>query len=134
MGIRVAMDDFGTGYSSLATLQTFTFDKNKIDCSFVKDLHLDRRRAAIVCSTLSLGDAFGIPVLTEGVETEDELIFLAAEGCEFVQGFYFGKPMSLSATRTLVMDQDMDTAPRLPFERRNCARIEREPYFQKCGD
>jgi EAL domain-containing protein (putative c-di-GMP-specific phosphodiesterase class I) len=134
MGIRVAMDDFGTGYSSLATPQTFTFDKNKIDRSFVKDLHLDRRCAAIARSTLSLGEAFGIPVQAEGVETEDELIFLAAEGCDFVQGFYFGKPMSLSATRTLVMDQDMDTAPRLPFERLDCARIGREPYFQKCGD
>jgi EAL domain-containing protein (putative c-di-GMP-specific phosphodiesterase class I) len=134
MGIRVAMDEFGTGYSSLATPQTFTFDKNKIDRSFAKDLHLDRRCAAVVLSTLSLGEAFGIPVQAEGVETEDELIFLAAEGCDFVQGFYFGNPMSLSATRSLVMDQDMDTAPRLPFERLDCARIRREPYVQKCGD
>ncbi|MFB1024739.1 MAG: EAL domain-containing protein, partial [Octadecabacter sp.] len=115
------MDDFGTGYSSLATLQTFPFDKNKIDRSFFKDSHLDRRRAAIVRSNLSLGEAFGIPLLAEGVKTKDELNFLTAEGCDFVQGFHFGKPISLSATRTLVMDQDMDTASGSPFERRNCA-------------
>jgi EAL domain-containing protein (putative c-di-GMP-specific phosphodiesterase class I) len=121
IGILIAMDDFGTGYSSLATLQTFPFDKNKIDRSFFKDSHLDRRRAAIVRSNLSLGEAFGIPLLAEGVKTKDELNFLTAEGCDFVQGFHFGKPISLSATRTLVMDQDMDTASGSPFERRNCA-------------
>ena len=85
MGIRVAMDDFGTGYSSLATPQTFTFDKNKIDRSFVKDLHLDRRCAAIARSTLSLGEAFGIPVQAEGVETEDELIFLPLKGAILIK-------------------------------------------------
>jgi EAL domain-containing protein (putative c-di-GMP-specific phosphodiesterase class I) len=95
---------------SLATLQTFPLDKIKIDRSFVKDLHLERRRAAIVRSIVPLGEAFGIPVLAEDEKIEDELNFLAAEGCDFVQGFYFGKPMSLSATRTLVMDQDVDTA------------------------
>jgi predicted signal transduction protein with EAL and GGDEF domain len=70
---------------------------------------------------LSLGEAFGIPLLAEGVKTKDELNFLTAEVCDFVQGFHFGKPISLSATRTLVMDQDMDAASGSPFERRNCA-------------
>ncbi|WP_138934931.1 putative bifunctional diguanylate cyclase/phosphodiesterase [Roseovarius arcticus] len=99
MGVRIAMDDFGTGYSSLAMLQTFPFDKIKIDRSFVQDLHLNHQRAAIFRSTLSLGQAFGIPVLAEGVETEDELSFLNAEGCTLVQGFYFGQPMSSEAIR-----------------------------------
>ncbi|MBW4710667.1 bifunctional diguanylate cyclase/phosphodiesterase [Roseobacter sp. YSTF-M11] len=93
MGIRIAMDDFGTGYSSLATLQTFPFDKIKIDRSFVQDVHKDQQRAAIVRSTLLLGAALNIPVLAEGVEMEDELTFLRAENCSAVQGFYFGKPM-----------------------------------------
>lgn len=94
MGIRIAMDDFGTGYSSLATLQTFPFDKIKIDRSFVQNVHLDQQRAAIVRSTLLLGAALKIPVLAEGVEVEDELSFLRTERCDSVQGFYFGRPMS----------------------------------------
>ncbi|MGC3936894.1 putative bifunctional diguanylate cyclase/phosphodiesterase [Roseobacter sp. EG26] len=94
MGIRIAMDDFGTGYSSLATLQTFPFDKIKIDRSFIQDVHKDQQRAAIVRSTLLLGAALDIPVLAEGVEMEDELTFLRSENCNAVQGFYFGKPMS----------------------------------------
>ena len=103
MGVRIAMDDFGTGYSSLATLQTFPFDKIKIDRSFVTDLHLDPHRAAIVRATLSLGAAFGIPVLAEGVETEDELAFLGQEGCQLVQGFYFGKPLGIDLIRNMTM-------------------------------
>ncbi|WP_299776939.1 EAL domain-containing protein [uncultured Roseobacter sp.] len=94
MGIRIAMDDFGTGYSSLATLQTFPFDKIKIDRSFVQNVHLDQQRAAIVRSTLLLGAALKIPVLAEGVEIEDELTFLRSERCDSVQGFYFGRPMN----------------------------------------
>ena len=106
MGIRIAMDDFGTGYSSLATLQAFPFDKIKIDRSFVQDVHKDVQRAAIVRSTLLLGDALQIPVLAEGVEVEEELSFLQAEKCTSVQGFYFGKPMSLEAARAIVGRRD----------------------------
>lgn len=105
LGVRIAMDDFGTGYSSLATLQTFPFDKIKIDRAFVTDLHKNHQRAAIVRSTLSLGEALDIPVLAEGVETEDELAYLAEQGCHFVQGFYFGKPLHVDAIRRLTTAQ-----------------------------
>ena len=94
MGIRIAMDDFGTGYSSLATLQAFPFDKIKIDRSFVQDVHKHKQRAAIVRSTLLLGNALDIPVLAEGVETEDELQFLQGENCDSAEGFLFGKQLS----------------------------------------
>ena len=94
MGISIAMDDFGTGYSSLAMLQAFPFNKIKIDRSFVQDVHTNAQRAAIVRSTLLLGTAFNIPVLAEGVEQKAELMFLRANKCDSVQGFYFGKPMS----------------------------------------
>ncbi|WP_300055300.1 EAL domain-containing protein [uncultured Roseobacter sp.] len=106
MGIRIAMDDFGTGYSSLATLQTFPFDKIKIDRSFVQNVHLDQQRAAIVRSTLLLGAALNIPVLAEGVEVEDELAFLRTERCDAVQGFYFGRPMSRADLQRVFEDDD----------------------------
>lgn len=102
MGIRIAMDDFGTGYSSLATLQAFPFDKIKIDRSFIKDVHVNPQSAAIVRSTLLLGAALEIPVLAEGVEYEGELEFLRGEKCASVQGFYFGKPMSLSELHNML--------------------------------
>jgi len=102
LGVRIAMDDFGTGYSSLATLQAFPFDKIKIDRSFITDVHLDEQRAAIVRSTLLLGAALGIPVLAEGVETQQELTFLTDEKCNSVQGFFFGQPMSLSELNELL--------------------------------
>lgn len=102
MGLRIAMDDFGTGYSSLAMLQTFPFDKIKIDRSFVQDVHKNDQRAAIVRSTLLLGAALNIPVLAEGVEVEDELQFLRSEKCASVQGFYFGKPMTRDEMRRIV--------------------------------
>ncbi len=102
LGVRIAMDDFGTGYSSLATLQAFPFDKIKIDRSFVQDVHNNDQRAAIVRSTLILGDALNIPVLAEGVEIEDELNFLHAENCNAAQGFLFGKPLSHEEMRRFV--------------------------------
>lgn len=107
MGIRIAMDDFGTGYSSLASLRAFPFDKIKIDRSFVDKVHRNEQSAAIVRSTLLLGGALAIPVLAEGVETEEELAFLGAEQCSEVQGFLFGKPMTVDDTRRIA-DADPD--------------------------
>lgn len=94
LGVSIAMDDFGTGYSSLSTLQSFPFDKIKIDRSFVDKVEDAKEAAAIVKSVLSLGKSLGIPVLAEGVETDSQLKFLANEQCTAVQGFYFGKPQS----------------------------------------
>jgi len=94
LGVSIAMDDFGTGYSSLSTLQSFPFDKIKIDRSFVDKVENAKEAAAIVKSVLSLGKSLDIPVLAEGVETDSQLKFLADEQCTAVQGFYFGKPES----------------------------------------
>jgi diguanylate cyclase (GGDEF)-like protein len=94
IGVSLAMDDFGTGYSSLSTLQSFPFDKIKIDKTFVKNLTNSAQSQAIVKSTISLGLALKIDVLAEGVETLDDLEFLKKEGCYQAQGFLFGKPLS----------------------------------------
>ena len=102
MGVKIAMDDFGIGYSSLATLQTFPFDKIKIDRSFVSGVNHDAKRAAIVRATLLIGTAFNIPVLAEGVEQQEELDFLAAENCREAQGYFFGKPMPHADMRRLI--------------------------------
>ncbi|QHP72366.1 EAL domain-containing protein [Bradyrhizobium sp. LCT2] len=87
LGIRIAMDDFGTGYSSLSYLQSFPFDKIKIDRSFISNLEATPQSAEIVRAVLSLAHALNIPVIAEGVETEAQRAFLAREACEEMQGY-----------------------------------------------
>ncbi len=89
------MDDFGTGYSSLSNLRAFPFDKIKIDSSFIRSVDVNGQTAAIVRSVLGLGRGLDLPVLAEGVETEQELRFLEAEGCQGVQGYLIGRPAAI---------------------------------------
>lgn len=92
LGVRIAMDDYGTGYSSLSTLQLFPFDKIKIDRSFIEGVATNKHSVAIVRSTLILAASLDIPVLAEGVEKEEHMEFLIDEGCQQVQGYYYGYP------------------------------------------
>lgn len=93
MGIRIAMDDFGTGYSSLSYLQRFPFDKIKIDRSFVSELTTNEDSIAIVRAVINLGQSLGMATTAEGVETNDQAVFLTGQGCDEVQGFYYARPM-----------------------------------------
>src|SRR6201999_603170 len=81
LGIRIAMDDFGTGYSSLTYLQSFPFDKIKIDRSFVKDIGHNTGSLNIVRAVAALASGFGMSATAEGVETEQQLAFLREEDC-----------------------------------------------------
>jgi diguanylate cyclase (GGDEF)-like protein len=92
LGVRIAMDDFGTGFSSLSTLQSFPFDKIKIDKSFVENIDKDSRAKVIVRAVLGLGRSLDIPVVAEGVETPEQLEFLRGEACAEVQGYLIGRP------------------------------------------
>jgi diguanylate cyclase (GGDEF)-like protein/PAS domain S-box-containing protein len=96
LGVRIAMDDFGKGYSSLSYLQSFPFDKIKIDRAFVSKVARNPQSAAIVRAVLGLAHGLGLPVLAEGVETEEELAFLAAEACDQVQGYLIGRPRPIN--------------------------------------
>lgn len=92
LGVCVSMDDFGSGYSSLNYLQAFPFDKIKIDRAFVMNLGRNPQSAAIVRAVISLGHGLGMSIVAEGVETQEQLDFLADEGCDAVQGYFIGKP------------------------------------------
>ncbi|MBO9545241.1 EAL domain-containing protein [Caulobacter sp.] len=92
LGVRIAMDDFGTGFSSLSTLQSFPFDKIKIDKSFVENIHRHDRATVIVRAVLGLGRSLEIPVVAEGVETQEQIVFLRGENCTELQGYAIGRP------------------------------------------
>ncbi len=94
-GVRIAMDDFGTGYSSLTRLQSFPFDRIKIDRSFVSGRRGLAEGRAIVRAIAGLGDSLGMRTIAEGVETEEQLASVRAEGCTEVQGYLFGRPAAV---------------------------------------
>ena len=91
LGLRIAMDDFGTGYSSLSYLQSFPFDKIKIDRSFIANVHRDQS-SAIVRAVIGLGRGLALPVMAEGVETREQAAFLSSEACAGMQGYLVGRP------------------------------------------
>ncbi|ARM10446.1 MULTISPECIES: EAL domain-containing protein [Rhizobium] len=92
LGVHIVMDDFGTGFSSLSNLRTFPFDKIKVDRSFTGMLEHDAAARSIVRAIIGLGHSLGMPVVTEGVETEAQRQIVVEEGCAQVQGFLLGRP------------------------------------------
>jgi diguanylate cyclase (GGDEF)-like protein/PAS domain S-box-containing protein len=91
---RIAIDDFGTGYSSLAYLKRFPISVLKIDRAFIKDLPASAKDAAICNAVLDLAKHLDLSVVAEGVETEEQLIYVESRGCDYVQGYLTGTPMS----------------------------------------
>ncbi|MDN5000049.1 EAL domain-containing protein [Bradyrhizobium sp. GCM10027634] len=102
LGVRISMDDFGSGYSSLSYLQAFPFDKIKIDRAFIINLGRNPQSAAIVRAVIDLGHGLEMSIIAEGVETVDQLTFLAREGCDGVQGYLLGKPLPIGQYAGLV--------------------------------
>jgi diguanylate cyclase (GGDEF)-like protein/PAS domain S-box-containing protein len=96
LGVRLSMDDFGTGYSSLSYLREFPFHTVKIDRSFIHDVSEDRNDRALVIAAVRMAQALGLQIIAEGVETDEQWSFLAAQDCDILQGFRFGIPVTES--------------------------------------
>ncbi|NBN63403.1 EAL domain-containing protein [Microvirga tunisiensis] len=107
LGVRIAMDDFGTGYSSLSYLRKFRFDKVKIDRAFIQDIHKGQDKLAVVRAVTGLCTSLGIATTAEGVESEEQLLALKAEGCTQAQGFYTGRPMPAEQALALLHQQEV---------------------------
>lgn len=101
LGVKIAMDDFGTGYASLSSLQSFPFDKIKIDQTFISGVDHNGQSQAIVRAVIGLGKALNIPIIAEGVETEGERLFLVREGCDEIQGHLVGRPCPIASYAAL---------------------------------
>ena len=112
LGIRIALDDFGTGYSSLTYLQSFPFDKIKIDRSFVKDITENFGSLNIVRAVAALANGMGMTTTAEGVETTGQLDKIISEGCTEMQGFLFSRPLPAGEIERLFLSgREMRKAP-----------------------
>ncbi len=97
LGVKLAMDDFGTGYSSLSYLSSLPFDNIKIDRSFIHRIGSAQEAEAVARAIVTLGHELRMRTTAEGIENEDQLTFLLGQGCDELQGFYLGRPMTADA-------------------------------------
>ena len=123
MGISIALDDFGTGYSSLTYLWKFPFDKVKIDRSFVMEMEVDPKAAAIVNTIVAMGRTLELSITAEGVETQAQAQALKDAGCDQAQGYLYGRPLSQTLADALAntvpvpqdFESNMYSCPPLPL-------------------
>lgn len=111
LGVSFSMDDFGTGYSSLTYLTRLPIDQLKIDQSFVRSLPGPKRDETIARTIISMGGGLDMHVIAEGVETEEQLLFLEANGCQAYQGYLFSRPLPIEAL-TVFLQQNANCSPR----------------------
>jgi diguanylate cyclase (GGDEF)-like protein len=111
-GVGVAIDDFGTGYSSLAYLKRFPIDTLKIDIAFVRDITVNPDDAAIALAIIGMAHSLKMDVVAEGVETAAQLAYLSRNGCDYIQGYYFSKPVPVAEfERMLLEDKSLPVLP-----------------------
>jgi diguanylate cyclase (GGDEF)-like protein len=106
MGIQVSLDDFGTGYSSLSYLNRFPVDTLKIDKSFVENIPVNSDNVALIKAIIAMAHSLKLKVLAEGVENEQQLVFLREEGCDEIQGNLFSPPVPIEALEKLLREKN----------------------------
>jgi EAL domain-containing protein (putative c-di-GMP-specific phosphodiesterase class I) len=105
LGVSLSLDDFGTGYSSLNYLRRFPVDSLKIDRSFISDVATDPSAASVVASVIDIAHNLGLTAVAEGVETREQLAFLAGCGCDMYQGYLFSKPQPTSEFADMLREE-----------------------------
>ncbi len=108
LGVSIAIDDFGKGFSSLHRLELVPFDRIKIDKSMVDDILSDSKKVVIVQMIVSLAKNLKASVTVEGVETREQLEFIAMMACDEIQGYYFSKPLLPEALEEFIKNNDVE--------------------------
>jgi len=111
MGVTLSIDDFGTGYSSLSYLKRYQVDKLKIDQSFVRDLDSGPQDNSIVAAIIHMAHGMGFKTIAEGVETQAQLAYLRAHGCDELQGYLFSRPVPAATFAQLLQQPLLSTTP-----------------------
>ncbi len=106
IGIKFLIDDFGTGYASLSYLQRYSFVAIKIDRSYIQNILVSKQDENLVKAVMAMAHSLGISVVSEGVESKGQLDLLIEEGCEFIQGFYYSKPVIAEEFLNLLQDMN----------------------------
>jgi len=107
LGVRMSIDDFGTGYSSLLYLKHFPFDTLKIDRAFTKDINLNKGNNVLVEAIIRMGKSLNLCVIAEGVETEEQAVFLEKNNCDVIQGYLLSKPVMFNQLLKVLSDNRM---------------------------
>ena len=131
LGVRIAIDDFGTGYSSFGYLATYPVTRLKIAQELVFPVTIDSRSAAVVRAAIDLGNALGIEVIAEGVETDAHARFLATAGCDQAQGYHFSRPLNVAGATELLRYPSLACAPMAVL---NGTPTGRQPAYADCHD
>ena len=92
-GVKILLDDFGSGYSSFGLLQDYNFDIMKLDMSFVRKIENNAKTRSIIRCIIEMAHSMGVKLVAEGAETQAQVDFLRDNGCDYIQGYYFYKPM-----------------------------------------
>ena len=123
LGFRIEMDDFGTGYSSLGMLTHLPIDVLKLDISFVRSAFGEKRDVRMIELIIDIADYLHVPVVAEGVETEEQYLVLKAMGCDYVQGYYFSKPVPAEEFDKFLTERGEDGVEIAPAVRRTYMSI-----------
>ncbi|MCK5189073.1 MAG: EAL domain-containing protein, partial [Methylococcales bacterium] len=99
------IDDFGTGYSSLSYLKKFPIDILKIDQSFIREMTAGSKDASIARAIIEMGHSLNQKIVAEGVENENQLLFLSQHKCDYIQGYYFSRPLPVHKM-TILLEED----------------------------
>lgn len=110
-GFTILMDDFGSGYSSLNVLKDVQVDMLKMDMMFMFKAKYDGRAETIISSVIRMAKWLNIPVIAEGVDKAEQVEFLKSVGCDYIQGFYFSKPLPVAEYEKLISDQEEQPVP-----------------------
>ncbi|MBR0410175.1 MAG: EAL domain-containing protein [Eubacterium sp.] len=123
MGMRIEMDDFGSGYSSLGMLNNLPVDALKLDMSFVQNVFGDQGDVRMIELIIDIADYLQVPVVAEGVETEEQLLLLKTLGCDYVQGYHFSRPVPPEEFESFLIERGRQSVEVIPEVKKTCISI-----------